>query len=87
MHSRQAFVGSNIAGTLNLLEAAAAADVESFAFTSTTSVFGDALVPPVGTPAAWVTEEIKPIFRSGIPIRVRRRIWCLSFRRRPYPLI
>ena len=32
----------NVTGTLNLLEEAAAAGVESFVFTSTTSVFGDA---------------------------------------------
>src|SRR5271155_5528452 len=59
--SRQAFVDTNIAGTLNLLEEAAAAGVGSFVFTSTTSVFGDALVPPAGVPAAWVTEDVKPI--------------------------
>jgi len=60
-HSRQDFVHTNITGTLNLLEEAMAAGVESFVFTSTTSVFGDALVPPVGTPAAWVTEEVAPV--------------------------
>lgn len=60
-HSRQDFVDANITGTLNLLEAAAAAGVESFVFTSTTSVFGDALVPPAGAPAAWVTEDTTPI--------------------------
>jgi nucleoside-diphosphate-sugar epimerase len=59
-HSRQAFVDTNIAGTLNLLEEAVAAGVESFIYTSTTSVFGDALLPPAGAPAAWVTEEVKP---------------------------
>ena len=59
--SRQDFVDTNITGTLNLLEEAVAAGVESFVFTSTTSVFGDALVPPVGTPAAWVTEEVAPV--------------------------
>ena len=37
------------------------AGVESFVFTSTTSVFGDALVPPAGAPAAWVTEEVTPV--------------------------
>jgi nucleoside-diphosphate-sugar epimerase len=57
-HSRQDFVDTNITGTLNLLEEAAAAGVRSFVFTSTTSVFGDALVPPPGAPAAWVTEEV-----------------------------
>jgi nucleoside-diphosphate-sugar epimerase len=60
-HSRQDFVATNIAGTLNLLEEAATAGVESFIFTSTTSVFGDALVPPVGAPSAWVTEEVIPV--------------------------
>src|SRR6516165_3277654 len=60
-HSRQDFVDTNVTGTLNLLEEAVAAGVESFIFTSTTSVFGDALVPPAGHPAAWVTEEVTPI--------------------------
>jgi UDP-glucose 4-epimerase len=60
-HGRQAFVDTNITGTLNLLEAAVETGVESFVFTSTTSVFGDALIPPVGAPAAWVTEEIVPV--------------------------
>jgi UDP-glucose 4-epimerase len=60
-HSRQAFVDTNITGTLNLLEEAVTADVEAFVYTSTTSVFGDALIPPAGAPAAWVTEEVTPI--------------------------
>jgi UDP-glucose 4-epimerase len=60
-HSRQDFVDTNITGTLNLLEEAAAAGVESFVYTSTTSVFGDALVPPAGFPAAWVNEDVTPI--------------------------
>ncbi len=60
-HSRQDFVDVNITGTLNLLEEAAAAKVAGFVFTSTTSVFGDALVPPPGEPAAWVTEEVRPL--------------------------
>jgi len=60
-HNRQDFVDTNITGTLNLLEEATAAGVESFVYTSTTSVFGDALVPPPGAPAAWVTEEVTPI--------------------------
>jgi UDP-glucose 4-epimerase len=60
-HRRQEFVDTNITGTLNLLEEAGTAGVESFIFTSTTSVFGDALVPPVGAPAAWVTEDTTPV--------------------------
>jgi UDP-glucose 4-epimerase len=57
-HSRQDFVDVNISGTLNLLEEAAAAGVTAFVYTSTTSVFGDALVPPPGEPAAWITEDV-----------------------------
>ena len=60
-HSMQEFVETNIHGTLTLLEEAVASRVASFVFTSTTSVFGDALRPPPGTPAAWVTEEATPI--------------------------
>jgi UDP-glucose 4-epimerase len=60
-HSQQEFVDTNITGTLNLLEAAVSAGVQSFIYTSTTSVFGDALVPPPGVPAAWITEDVTPI--------------------------
>ena len=60
-HSRQEFVDTNVTGTLNLLEEAVKAGVEAFVFTSTTSVFGDAVVPPPGAPAAWVTEEVTPV--------------------------
>jgi UDP-glucose 4-epimerase len=60
-HVRQAFVRVNITGTLNLLEAAVANNVRSFVFTSTTSTFGDALTPPPGAPAAWITEDVASI--------------------------
>jgi nucleoside-diphosphate-sugar epimerase len=60
-HSRQDFVDVNVTGTLNLLEEAAAAGVTAFVYTSTTSVFGDALVPPPGEPAAWVTEDLTSV--------------------------
>lgn len=60
-HARQAFVDTNITGTLNLLEAAVAGRVGAFVFTSTTSTFGDALIPPPGAPAAWITEDCVPV--------------------------
>lgn len=60
-HSRQDFVDTNITGTLNLLEEAVAVGVSSFVFTSTTSAFGGALLPSVGAPAAWITEDIVPV--------------------------
>src|SRR5687768_17782872 len=65
-HSRQDFVDTNITGTLNLLEEAVAAGVKSFVYTSTTSVFGAALVPPAGAPAAWLTEDVVPIPKNII---------------------
>jgi nucleoside-diphosphate-sugar epimerase len=60
-HSRQDFVDTNISGTLNLLEEAVAARMQAFVFTSTTSAFGRALVPPAGQPAAWITEAVVPV--------------------------
>lgn len=59
-HARQVFVDTNVTGTLNLLEAAVVNRVRSFVFTSTTSTFGDALTPPRGAPAAWITEDVVP---------------------------
>ncbi len=44
-HAREAFVETNIRGTLILLEEAARAGVRAFVMTSTTSAFGDALNP------------------------------------------
>src|SRR5271156_4367418 len=63
-HSRQDFIDTNLTGTLNLLEEASATGVESFIYTSTTSVFGRALVPPPGAPAGWITEEVTPVPRN-----------------------
>jgi UDP-glucose 4-epimerase len=63
-HTRQDFVDTNITGTLNLLEEASAAGVDGFVFTSTTSVFGRALSPPLGAPAAWITEDVVPVPRN-----------------------
>ncbi len=60
-HGRQDFVDTNISGTLNLLEEAVAARAQAFVFTSTTSAFGHALVPPAGAPAAWITEAVVPV--------------------------
>jgi nucleoside-diphosphate-sugar epimerase len=60
-HTRQEFVDTNITGTLNLLEEATAVGVSAFVFTSTTSAFGRALTPPPGAPAAWITEDVRPV--------------------------
>src|SRR5215475_2795822 len=63
-HRAQEFVDTNINGTLTLLEEALAAGVRAFVYTSTTSVFGAALIPPAGQPAAWVTEDLAPVPRN-----------------------
>ncbi len=60
-HSNRDFLKANVSGTLVLLEAAQAAGLEAFVFTSTTSVFGSALTPAAGEPAAWITERVTPI--------------------------
>ncbi|KAL2175456.1 uncharacterized protein P884DRAFT_205664 [Thermothelomyces heterothallicus CBS 202.75] len=60
-HSQNDFVQTNIAGTVALLEAAAAAGARSFVFVSTTSASGSALAPPPGQPAAWIDETVCPV--------------------------
>ena len=60
-HAPEAFVETNVRGTLILLEEAARARVRAFVMTSTTSTFGDALKPPEGQPAAWIDEGVAPV--------------------------
>jgi UDP-glucose 4-epimerase len=55
--SMQDFVETNISATLRLLEAASAARVRRFVYTSTTSVYGYSLVPDADE-AVWVTENL-----------------------------
>jgi len=88
-HSRQDFVDTNITGTLNLLEEALSAEVQSFVFTSTTSVFGDALVPPPGAPAAWVTEDVIPIPKNiyGVTKAAAEDLCQLFFRNHKLPCV
>jgi UDP-glucose 4-epimerase len=54
----EAFVSINVLGTSNLLEAAAKRGIERFIYSSTTSIYGRALVP--GDRAVWVTESLEP---------------------------
>jgi UDP-glucose 4-epimerase len=60
-HPPEAFVETNVLGTLILLEEAVRARVRSFVMTSTTSAFGDALKPPPSEPAAWIDESVAPV--------------------------
>jgi len=59
-HTKQAFIDVNVTGTRVLLDAAMRAGVRAFVFTSTTSVFGEAMNPAPGAPAVWVDEALAP---------------------------
>ena len=88
-HSRQAFVDTNITGTLNLLEAAVRAGVRAFLYTSTTSAFGDALVPPAGAPAAWITEDVVPVPKNiyGVTKVAAEDLCALAHRNQGLPCL
>lgn len=55
-YSREAFIHTNILGTLNLLNACVKRGVRKFLYTSTTSIYGDALVDD--DKAVWVDETL-----------------------------
>ncbi|GGB03753.1 NAD-dependent epimerase/dehydratase family protein [Puia dinghuensis] len=88
-HSPQQFVDTNITGTLLLLEEAVAAGVKRFVFTSTTSAFGDALIPPVGSPAEWVTEGTRSIPKNiyGVTKEAAENLCQLYYRNFKLPCI
>jgi UDP-glucose 4-epimerase len=82
-HSAQEFVDTNVSGTLVLLEEALAAGVRSFIYTSTTSAFGAALRPAAGAPAAWITEDDRPVPRNIYGVtKVAAEDLCELFHRR-----
>ena len=61
-HSRQAFIDTNITGTLNLLEASMESGAKKFIYTSTTSLYGESLNNR--QQAVWITEEVPTIPRD-----------------------
>ena len=87
--TRQDFIDINVTGTLNLLEEAVAAKVGAFVFTSTTSVFGDALSPSRDAPAAWITEEVVPIPKNiyGITKLAAEELCALIHRQHGLPCL
>lgn len=88
-HSRQAFVETNIAGTLAVLEAALESGVSGVVFSSTTSAFGSTLRPTDGQPAAWVDENVDSVPKNiyGVTKNAAEDLCELFFRSRGLPCI
>lgn len=88
-HSKQDFVDTNVTGTLDLLEAAVAAGVRSFVFTSTTSAFGSQLRSGAGQAAVWVTEDLPPVPKNiyGTTKLMAETLCELFFRGRGLPVV
>ncbi|HZS61163.1 MAG TPA: NAD(P)-dependent oxidoreductase [Gemmatimonadaceae bacterium] len=82
-HEPQRFVDTNITGTLILLEESVrAGGVESFVYTSTTSVFGRAL-------SGWITEDVIPLPKNiyGVTKRAAEDLCELAHRRDGLPCL
>ena len=88
-HSKQNFIDTNVSGTLNLLEAAVAAGVKSFVFTSTTSAFGSQLRAGAGQAAVWVTEDLPSVPKNiyGTTKLMAETLCELFFRERALPVV
>jgi UDP-glucose 4-epimerase len=88
-HSRNAFVETNVSGTLNVLESALERGVAGVVFSSTTSVFGAALNPIEGQPAAWITENVEAIPKNiyGVTKKAAEDLCELFFRSKGLPCI
>ncbi len=84
---RQAFIDTNVSGTLTLLDAAADAGVRAFVMSSSTTVFGDALVPAEGEPAAWIDESVVPVPKNiyGVTKAAAEDVCQLAFRNQRLP--
>ena len=86
---RQAFVDTNVSGTLTLLDAAADAGVQAFVMSSSTTVFGEALVPAPGDPAAWIDESVLPVPKNvyGVTKAAAEDLCQLAFRNQGLPCL
>lgn len=88
-HPPRAFLETNVAGTLSVLEASLAAGVRGVVFSSTTSAFGAALRPGAGQPAAWIDEDVAPVPRNvyGVTKKAAEDLCELFFRSKGLPCI
>jgi nucleoside-diphosphate-sugar epimerase len=85
----QAFVDTNVTGTLVLLDAAADAGVPAFVMSSSTTVFGDALVPAPGEPAGWIDESVVPVPKNmyGVTKAAAEGLCQLAYRNQGLPCV
>jgi UDP-glucose 4-epimerase len=93
-YPKQAFVDVNVAGTLNLLEAAADVGCSRFVFTSTTSLMISETIRAGreggATRAAWLTEDFGPLEPRnvyGVTKRAAEQLCALVHRERGLPVI
>lgn len=88
-HSQQEFIDTNISGTQTLLNEAQKNGVKRFIFTSTTSVFGNAMRPEQGDPAVWVSEDLVPDPRNiyGVTKLAAEGLCRLAYRESGLPCI
>jgi nucleoside-diphosphate-sugar epimerase len=77
-YPRGAFTGTNIDGTLHLLEACVAHGIRKFLYTSTTSIYGHAMVGD--RRAVWVDEALPPDPRDIYDItKLTAELLCRDF--------
>ena len=88
-HPRAAFVETNVAGTLAVLEASLDCGVGVVVYSSTTSVFGAALRPGDEQPAAWVDERVESVPRNiyGVTKKAAEDLCELFYRSKGLPCI
>lgn len=88
-HTRADFVDVNVHGTLNLLDASVRSGVGAFVYTSTTSTFGDAMVPAPDGSAVWVDEALQPQAKNiyGVTKLAAEDLCALAHRNQNLPCV
>ena len=77
-YPREDFIRTNIDGTFNLLNACVLNGVKKFLYTSTTSIYGNAMVNP--EQAVWVDESLTPDPRDIYDItKLTAELLCKDF--------